>query len=223
VEPPVENETLVALSSGLDSLGLALDGDQLDRLIRFQELLLAWNRKLNLTSITDPIEAVDKHLLDSLLAQFALTSAGTVMDIGAGGGLPALPLAIANPAVDFTLVDSVAKKVGFLKAAIATLSIPNARAIHARARGRPQNEGLPRVDALVSRAALPPASLLDLATAYLNMRGRAILFLGGSGELPMHPPKGMHMEEQRKVRLPLSGAWRQIAVFRWQPERLAPD
>lgn len=223
MELPVGNEILIALSSGLVSLDLALDCDQLDRLIRFQELLLEWNRKLNLTSITNPIEAVDKHLLDSLLAQFAMTAAETVMDIGAGGGLPSLPLAIANPAIDFILVDSVAKKVGFLKAAIATLNLPNARAIRARAQGRPGQEGLPRVHTLISRAALSPASLLALAPAYLNARGRVILFLGGSGDPPKHPSKGLHLEEQRRVRLPLSGALRQIAVFRSRQEVAESD
>ena len=169
-------------------MGVTLSEQQLLALIRFQNELLTWNRKINLTAITEPMEVVEKHLIDSLAASPFVAEAKQVLDLGAGGGLPSIPLAILHPATRFTLVDTVAKKVGFLKAAAAVLKLPNVRAVHARAEGAPEKEGLAKADLILCRAFMEPTSFLGLAQAYLEPGGRALLMLGGPTELPDPSP-----------------------------------
>lgn len=194
-------------------MGVALSASQLVSLLRFQSELLTWNRKINLTAITEPMEVIEKHLIDSLAASPCLRNAKEVLDLGAGGGLPSFPLAILYPGIRFTLVDTVAKKVGFLKAAAAVLKLTNLRAIHARAGGKPAEEGLPRADLVLCRAFMEPRSFLGLAQAYLEPGGHALLMLGGPTELPAPVPAPFSLLEKKVFKLPFSGANRAIVVL----------
>src|SRR5437870_6832970 len=101
-------------------MGLKLDAEQLKLLGRHVDLLLKWNKSINLTAITDPAEVVEKHVIDSL-ALAPLVPKGSLLDAGSGAGFPGIPLAIALPELEVTLVDSVQKKVAFLKNALAEL------------------------------------------------------------------------------------------------------
>src|SRR6266851_9969029 len=105
---------------------LRLDPEQLKLLGRHVDLLLKWNKSINLTSITDPDEVAEKHVLDSLAVVPVLPS-GSLLDAGSGAGFPGIPAAIARPALAVTLVDSVQKKVAFLKSALAELRLPRVR------------------------------------------------------------------------------------------------
>ena len=108
-----------------------LNADQLELLARFQLLLLRWNKTHNLTAITDPAEMVTHHLIDSISIHPYLT-AESIADIGSGGGLPAIPLAILNPQRQFTLIEAVEKKVNFLRQAVIELGLENTEAVHCR-------------------------------------------------------------------------------------------
>jgi 16S rRNA (guanine527-N7)-methyltransferase len=121
------------LQQGARALGLVLQEDASEKLERYADRLLAWNRKVNLTAITDPEELAEKHLVDSLSLVPDVTGAATLLDVGSGAGLPAIPLAIALPALDVTCCDSVAKKVAFVKAVAAELGLRTT----ALAKGRP--------------------------------------------------------------------------------------
>src|SRR5512138_2045707 len=105
-----------ALRSGLRTLGLTLPAGAEPLLERYADRLLAWNRKVNLTSITAPAEVAEKHLVDSLLVLPAVAGARTLLDIGAGAGLPGVPLACARGDLAVTCCDPVAKKIAFVKA-----------------------------------------------------------------------------------------------------------
>lgn len=205
-------EELLAARSA--AFGVELSGEQVGRLVRFVDLLLAWNEKINLTAITERAEVLEKHLLDSLAAAPALSGAGTVLDLGAGGGLPAIPLAVALPRVRFLMVDSVAKKVGFLKAAVAALGLDNARALHARVGGHPSVEGIEPADAAVCRAFLPIEEWLALAPAYVRSGGRILAMVGAETALPESLPAEVEALGVDSYRLPVSGALRRIAVYR---------
>src|SRR5207245_5909866 len=111
-----------------------LDRDQIAQLARHVDLLLKWNRAINLTAITEPAEVIEKHVLDSL-ALAPLVPAGTLLDAGTGAGFPGLPIRIARPDVEVMLVDSVQKKVAFLKSVLAELRIGGVRAIAVRLQG----------------------------------------------------------------------------------------
>ncbi len=120
-----------------EEASLILTDDQAQKLAKFASLLLKWNKVYNLTSIKEPEEVVRLHLIDSLLLVEKFEEAGRgarkVLDVGSGGGLPAVPLAIMRPDIEVTMVDSVQKKVIFLRQAIAACRLmKNARAIHVR-------------------------------------------------------------------------------------------
>lgn len=124
--PELPPEAIAILADGLSRLGLGEAGDDVRAaIVDHLRLLLVWNRSINLTAIRDPVEAVRRHILDSLTAISLLRRHGSdaFVDIGSGGGYPGLPLAAALPARRALLVDSVAKKARFLQAAAAATGL----------------------------------------------------------------------------------------------------
>jgi 16S rRNA (guanine527-N7)-methyltransferase len=119
------------LASGLAALGLDLPATASEKLLAYRDLLLKWNKTYNLTALRDPEQAISHHLLDSL-AILPWVEAGSLLDVGSGGGLPGIPLAISLPDLQVTMVDAVQKKATFLQQAAIELALPNARALHAR-------------------------------------------------------------------------------------------
>lgn len=201
-----------ALLSGARQLGLALTEEQADALDQHAALLLRWNQSINLTATTALREVVDKHLLDSL-ALAPMLPAGRLLDAGSGGGFPGLPLAIVRPDLDVTMVDSVQKKVAFLKASLATLGLKNARAAALRLAGRPAKEGLAPFDAAVARAFTAPAAWLALAEPYVKDGGLVLVLLGAQDESPQRAGR-LALAEERSFRLPLSGGLRKVRLYR---------
>src|SRR5256885_16968621 len=104
-------------------MGVSLTPEQLKLLGRHVDLLLKWNKSINLTAITDPAEVAEKHVLDSL-AVVPVLPAGSLLDAGSGAGFPGIPAAIAKPELDVALVGSVQKKGALLKSAPAELRLP---------------------------------------------------------------------------------------------------
>ena len=113
------------LADGIDVLALDLDAAQQARLLDYLALLLKWNAVYNLTSVRDPLQMVTHHLLDSLAAVSSFAQATNVLDVGAGGGLPGIVLALARPAMQVALIDTVHKKTAFLKQVKAELELNN--------------------------------------------------------------------------------------------------
>ena len=114
-----------ALDRGLDELALALPKGAREKLLAYTELLAKWNRTYNLTAIRDPLDMVTLHLLDSLVVIPHLPAAATLVDVGSGGGLPGIPLAIAFPACRVTLNEASGKKAAFLRQAAIELALNN--------------------------------------------------------------------------------------------------
>jgi 16S rRNA (guanine527-N7)-methyltransferase len=116
-----------AVESGVSALGLALPAGTTDQLLQYTELLAKWNRTYNLTAIRDPLEMVTHHLLDSLsvLPHLPLEARASVADVGSGGGLPGIPIAIARPDWRVTVNDASEKKAAFLRQAAIELGLPN--------------------------------------------------------------------------------------------------
>lgn len=121
----------ITLASGLNQLGLDLPADAQQKLLAFRDLLLKWNKTYNLTALRDPAQAISHHLLDSL-AILPHVGDGPLLDVGAGGGLPGIPLAIARPALSVSMVDTVQKKATFLQQAAIELGLKNVAVHHAR-------------------------------------------------------------------------------------------
>lgn len=113
------------LQVGIDSLGLPLNDEQVEKMMAYLALLVKWNSVYNLTSIRDPEEMVKQHLLDSLSAVHAFTQAKNVLDVGSGGGLPGIILAIVFPQTSIAMIDTVNKKTAFLTQVKAELKLKN--------------------------------------------------------------------------------------------------
>lgn len=125
------------LRAGAAALGLALDEQQVGRLLAYLDLIAKWNKVYNLTAVRDRDEMLGQHLLDSLAAVPSLIRhldgrAGSVLDVGAGAGLPGVVTAICRPELQVDCVDTVAKKAAFIQQAAVTLGLPNLRGLHAR-------------------------------------------------------------------------------------------
>ena len=206
-----------ALRAGLESFGLALPEGAAGLLERYADRLLAWNRKVNLTSITAPAEVAEKHLVDSLLVLPAVAGARSLLDVGAGAGLPGVPLACARRDLAVTCCDSVAKKVAFVKAVSAELGV-DVRAVAVRAEGDPEREKLPRADAVVSRAFADPESWVPLGARYLAAGGVLVAMLGRGADRArleaLGAAAGLRLDRLDAFELPLSRSARAVAAWR---------
>ncbi len=170
-----------AIEAAASALGLDLSARQAEQLTSFIDELLEWNERMNLTAITDPAEIATKHILDSFTAAPLLRSRigaadGSLIDVGAGGGFPGLPLAIALPTMQTTMIDSTGKKVAFLEHAVAAIGLHNARAAHATAEEAGRSlDHRGRYDAAIARAVGSVATLVELLVPLLRVGGFAVL------------------------------------------------
>jgi len=131
------SDALIVLKSGAAELGLSLSDAQFEQLLGYLALIQKWNKVYNLTAVRDPQEMLTHHLLDSLTAVAPLLRHTQghpvkVLDVGSGGGLPGIVLAICRPELDVSCVDTVGKKAAFIQQVAASLKLPNLRGIHAR-------------------------------------------------------------------------------------------
>lgn len=200
----------VLLRRGLEALALPLDDKTQQQLLRFLDLLAHWNRAYNLTAVRDPQEMVTLHLLDSLTVLPHLH--GTrVLDVGTGAGLPGIPLALARPELDVTLLDGNAKKIRFVTQACLELPVRNAHPVHARVEKYAATE---KFDTLITRAVGPVADLLKQAAHLCAPGGRFVVM---KGELPMHEinalPAGFRVVTATPVRVPGLDAARHLIVL----------
>ena len=158
--------------------GLAIGGPLADALTAYYELLSRWNRKINLTSITQADEAVDRLLLEPLLAARQLKAgARTLMDIGSGGGSPAIPMKLARPELGLTMVESKARKSAFLREAIRQLGLIGTTVENARYEellARPELHEA--ADVVSLRAVRVEARILMGLQAFLKPGGWFLLF-----------------------------------------------
>lgn len=218
----VDNSAAALLDTGLATLELDLPAPARGALLAWADELLKWNPKVSLTAITRPDEVVDKHLLDSLAVLPEVRGATHVLDLGAGAGLPGIPLAVALPDLRVTLVDAVAKKVAFLKSAAIKAGVATrTKAIHARAEGHPETEAIPLADCIISRAFMDVGPFLALARHYVSPGGRVVTMTGQT------PPEATLQElaraahctlvSRRTFTLPVSSDPRGVCVFHVEP------
>jgi 16S rRNA (guanine527-N7)-methyltransferase len=207
-----------ALIEGADRLGVRVEPATANALWSYALLLTKWNAKVNLTSITEPMEIIEKHLLDSLALVPMLGEPGTLLDIGAGAWLPGIVLRIREPLWQLTLVESVKKKVAFMKQAIASLGLQGASAVHLKASGSAEQDGLSRAEVVVSRAFTEPGRWVPFARGYVEVGGRIVTMLGAAGNRTemeqLAAAEGLAVEQWREYRLPFTGADRAVAVMR---------
>lgn len=186
-----------ALERGLAAMGL--DAALAPPLLTYLALLDRWNRTYNLTAIRDPMEMVTRHLLDSLAMQPYLEQ-GTLADLGTGPGLPGIPLAIARPQLQVTLVESNGKKARFMREAVRQLGLANARVAESRAEALAEPGAY---DNLTARAMDTLAGIIAVGGHLLRPGGRLLAMKG------VHPhdeiaqlPAGWRVEQVLPLHVP---------------------
>lgn len=171
------------LTEGSKSLGLGINSKQLDMLDRYAQLLVEWNKKINLTAITDPEGIAVKHFLDSMSALCTGNVGKNVIDVGTGAGFPGLVLKIMKPEIELTLLDSLNKRINFLKAVCSELGLDGVDFVHARAEdGGADRAYRARFDTVVSRAVANMTTLSEWCIPFLRQNGH---FLALKGPLAM--------------------------------------
>ena len=170
-------ETLISQAK---ELGMKVTPEQAQQFQTYMELLLEWNEKINLTSITEPDQVVEKHFLDSmtLLLWKKLKQGAKVIDVGTGAGFPGIPLKILRPDVDLTLLDGTMKRLNFLGEVCTALKL-SARRVHKRAEEAGLDKTMrERYDLATARAVAPLNVLAEYCLPLVKMKGYFIAMKG---------------------------------------------
>ncbi|OHV94313.1 16S rRNA methyltransferase [Janthinobacterium lividum] len=163
------------LNEGIAALELDLSADQTEKLLDYLALLAKWNSVYNLTSVREPLQMLTLHVLDSLAAVPAFAEAQNVLDVGAGGGLPGMVLAIARPDVKVSMIDTVHKKTAFLTQVKAELGLANVTVYTKRVE---QLEVAQKFDVITSRAFADLSDFVNWSHHVLAEGGQFIALKG---------------------------------------------
>jgi 16S rRNA (guanine527-N7)-methyltransferase len=175
----MNQEWLERIVSDARTFGLQLDGRQTARLGSFAQMMLAWNEKVNLTAITDDEGIAVRHFVDSLSALPLVAEGAAVVDVGTGAGFPGIPFAVARPDLSVTLLDSLEKRVRFLKAVTESLGLANVQIRHGRAEDFGREAGWRECfDVAVARAVASLPVLMEFCLPFVRVGG---LFLAMKG------------------------------------------
>ena len=163
-------------------INVELDDIALDRFDKFAELLVEKNKVLNLTAITEPDEIIVKHFADSLtaLSVIDVPRGAKIIDVGTGGGFPGIPLLIARPDIELTMLDSTKKKLAFVQEAVNELGL-NAVVLHKRAEEAGQSELRESFDFCVSRAVAALNVLSEYCIPFVKVNGTFLAMKGSKG------------------------------------------
>lgn len=216
----MENKNV--LTEGCAYFGITLSQEQISQFQTYYELLVEWNRFMNLTAITEFEEVMLKHFVDSLALGKALSveKISRMIDVGTGAGFPGIPLKIVYPQLDVVLMDSLNKRVNFLKEVIEKLGLSGITAVHGRAEDLARKpEYREQFDLSVSRAVANLASLSEYCLPFTKVGGYFIPYKSGQIEEELEAGKkavsvlGGSVKEVVKFQLPNSEMDRSLIVI----------
>ncbi|ADO50642.1 16S rRNA (guanine(527)-N(7))-methyltransferase RsmG [[Enterobacter] lignolyticus] len=202
---------LNTLSRLLDEAGISLTDHQKNQLVAYVDMLNKWNKAYNLTSVRDPNEMLIRHILDSIVVAPHLQGERFI-DVGTGPGLPGIPLSVVRPEAHFTLLDSLGKRVRFLRQVQHELKLENVTPVQSRVEDFPAQ---PPFDGVISRAF---ASLNDMVSWCHHLPGENGRFYALKGQLPDDEiamlPAGYTVEQIVKLRVPRLEGERHLVMIK---------
>lgn len=168
-----------------EDVDIKFNEDMYNKFMKFKELIKEWNKKVNLTAITEDEEIIKKHFIDSIkvLKNDGFKQGNKVIDIGTGGGFPGIPLKIVLPDIEITLLDSLNKRIKFINIVIEELELKNIETIHGRAEDFGQDPKYrERYDYAVSRAVANLTALSEFCIPFVKVDGKFLAMKGPAVE-----------------------------------------
>lgn len=210
------------LKKGSDMLGLPLNDSQINALIKYYEILTERNKVVNLTRITEPDDVVTKHFLDSMTPLLTEKVKGSVIDVGTGAGFPGLVLKCAKPEISLTLLDSLNKRITFLKDAAQCMGITDGISfVHSRAEDAAHDAAYrEKFDTVVSRAVANMKTLAEWCLPYVKTGGYLLALKGPLAESELDDAKraieilGGQVEDIFTVDIPFTELEHKIIIIK---------
>lgn len=203
-----------------EKINLKLNDKQLENFYNYMNLLIEWNEKINLTSITEPNEVITKHFIDSLTAAKYIEDNKSIVDVGTGAGFPGIPLAIYNKSLNVTLVDSLNKRINFLNEVTNQLELKNITSIHNRAEEFGKNkQHREKYDIAISRAVARLNVLVEYLLPTIKIGGKCICMKGPDCEEEVNEARqaikllGGEIEKIEEFKLPETDIKRTIIII----------
>ena len=216
-------ENRMLLKSSAEKMNITLTDDMLDKFIKYKEMLVEWNEKMNLTAITEDKEVMIKHFADciSILSHVDFNEGDTVIDVGTGAGFPGVPVKIAAPQIKITLLDSLNKRINFLTELSKELNLENVECIHSRAEDGGQNAELrEKFDYCVSRAVANLAVLSEYCLPFVKVGGTFVSLKGPDVEAEAKEGEaavkklGGKIERIEKIAIPNSDITHSLVIIK---------
>ena len=208
------------LITSVDALGITVSEMQLKQFYTYMNLLIDWNKKINLTAIVEPNEIILKHFVDSLTILKYISDGTKIIDVGTGAGFPGIPLKIAKPSIEIVLLDSLQKRINFLEEVIKQLNIEKIKTIHSRVEdfGKDQKYR-EKFDMATSRAVANLSTLSEYLLPLVKVGGKVISMKGSFIGEELENSKnalnilGGKIEKIEKLNLPNSDMNRNILII----------
>ena len=179
----MKNDSEVLLLDRLKKIAIYADPQQVEKVNKYMLLILAWNKKINLTAITDEREIILKHFVDSLTVLKYINEKDNIIDVGTGAGFPGIPIAIMMPNVKITLLDSLNKRINFLNEVIKELDLKNVETIHSRSEDCGKDMLYrEKYDISIARAVANLSTLSEYLLPFVKIGGKMICMKGSEIE-----------------------------------------
>lgn len=205
----------------LEKLNLTLTEEQIEKFYNYMNLLIEWNKKINLTAIVEPKDIILKHFIDSLTIEKYIKKGENIIDVGTGAGFPGIPLKIAREDLKITLADTLNKRINFLNEVINKLDLKNIETIHTRAEELGKNKKYrEKFDIATSRAVANMSTLSEYLIPFIKVKGRCICMKSSDIDTELENAKkainilGCKIESKDKFNLPNSDLGRSVIILR---------